>query len=446
MSLLKTIPSCTISPMKAQTFTLPNGLRVVFADTQAFPTLTTLLLVGAGSRYENEQNNGVAHFFEHMAFKGSKKYPNSFVLSSTIEGLGGVFNAFTSKDHTGYYIKATNEHFETIIDVLSDMILNSLLKDKEIEREKGVIVEELNLYEDTPYRKVGELFETLLYHGNPLGYEIGGSKKTVASFTRETFTSYMDRLYHPKNAVLVIAGGLNKVQSTKSKVQNYFKTVEKKLKNWENGKVAEFENVVEDQKAPQILLRSKKTEQTHFCLGFRAYSFSDKRKYQTALLSTLLGGGMSSRLFIEVRERRGLCYYISTGRELYHDVGNFVTSAGVTNNLDKVKQSIEVILKEHKKVTLGKVTKEELRKAKEIIKGRILLSLEDSHNVASFFGTKCLLENEVKTPQEEIERMEKVTLDQIVEVASDIFVAEKLNLALIGPYEKKEDFETVLNV
>ncbi len=425
--------------MKSQVFTLKNGLRLVTVDTKAFPTLSALLLVGAGSRYENKVNNGVAHFFEHMAFKGSKKYPDSFVIASTIEGLGGVFNAFTSKDHTGYWIKATNEHFVTLVDVLSDMVLTSFLLEEEIKREKGVIVEELNLYEDTPYRKVGELFENLLYPDNPLGFDIGGTKSTVNKFTRETFVDYMNQLYHPKNAVMVVAGSLNDVDKYKD-------IVEEKFSNWQDGKKAEFDRVEEKQEKPQIILRHKKTEQSHFVLGFRAYPFTDKKRYELLLLSAILGGGMASRLFIEVRERRGLCYYISTHRELYQDVGNFYTSAGITNDVDKVKEAIEVTLKEHKKISQGEVKQEQLNMAKALVKGRLLLSLEDSFNLANFYGTRLLLEEEISSPQQIIAEIEKVRLEDIISVAQDIFKPEKLNLALIGPYEKKEDFESVLTI
>ncbi len=432
--------------MKSQTFTLPNGLRVMFVDTEAFPTLTTLLLVGAGSRYENAKNNGIAHFFEHMAFKGSKKYLNSYVITSTIEGLGGVFNAFTSKDHTGYWIKATSDHFETIVDVLSDMILNPLLQEEEITREKGVIVEELNMYEDTPMQKAPELFEKLLYNGNPLGFEIGGTRDTVMNFTKGTFTDYMSQLYHPKNVVLAVAGGLNKTQNVKKAVEKYLKIIEQKFGKWKPGQKADFEKVDEKQVKPEMIKKQKKTEQTHFCIGFRAYPMGDKRRYVTSVLATILGGGMSSKLFIEVRERRGLCYYISTGREMYHDTGNFVTRAGVTNSLVKTKEAIEVILQEHKKITRGDFEDEQLERSKEIIKGRMLLSLEDSHNVANFFGTKFLLEEEVANPSNIIAEVKKVTKDQIVEVAKDLFRPEKLNLAMIGPFNKKEEFEKALTI
>ena len=417
--------------MTPQVFTLKNGLQVIFVDTKS-PSLTTILLVGAGSRYENEKNNGIAHFFEHMAFKGSKKYPNSFLISSTIEGIGGIFNAFTSKDHTGYWIKSTLDHFETVIDVISDMVLNPILSGEEIEREKGVIVEEINMYEDMPQRRVGELFEGLLYKGNPLGYDIAGTKETVQSFDRLTFVEYIKNLYHPENAVLVVAGGLG----DKSQISNLKSQINSKFENWKNDKHLSFKPIIESQTKPQMLIKYKKTEQAHFSLGFRAFSFKDNRKYALNVLSAILGGGMSSRLFIQVRERRGLCYYISTGSELYSDCGNIVTQAGVTNDLGKVKEAIKIILEEHQKIADRETTKNELKRAKELIKGRFLLSLEDSANVASSFGVKKLLQNKVETPEEIIKKIENVTVDEITNLAKEAFTQEKLNFAMIGPFKE----------
>ena len=415
--------------MNAELHTLKNGLQVIFVDIKAFPTITTVLLVGAGSRYENKDNNGIAHFFEHMAFKGSKKYPDSFVISSTVEGLGGIFNAFTSKDHTGYWIKSLADHFDTAVDVLSDMIQHSLLVPEEIEREKGVITEEINMYHDMPQRKVGEMFEALLYKDSPLGFEIAGHKEIINKFDKNTFVDYMRKLYHPNNAVLVVAGGL------KDKSQ-YLNQIKSKLENWQEGEKSTFVKINESQTEPQIFIKHKKTEQAHFCIGFRAFSFNDSRKYALNVLSAILGGGMSSRLFIQVRERRGLCYYISTGNELYSDCGNIVTQAGVTNNLDKVKEAIKVILNEHEKITKGEIKDEELKRAKELIKGRFLLSLEDSSVVANYFGTKKLLQDSLETPQEVIKKIEAVTSEEVSSLASNLFVKRNLNLAMVGPFEE----------
>ena len=419
----------TITIMKPEVHILSNGLRVVFIDTKAFSSITTLLLVGAGSRYENMGNNGIAHFFEHMAFKGSKKYPSSFLISSLVEGLGGVFNAFTGKDHTGYYIKATNEHFNTVIDVLSDMVLNSLLIEEEIQREKGVILEELNMYEDTPSRKIADIYEGLLYKGNPLGYDIIGTKGNIKDFTRKVFINYIRELYNPENAVLVVAGGLGDKKK-------YLDIVKEKFLKWEKGKEINIKEAKESQNNPQTLVKYKKTEQAHLCLGFRAFSYFDKRKYALNVLSAILGAGMSSRLFIEVRERRGLCYYISEDPSLYSDVGNITIQAGITNNPNKVKEAVEVMLKEHKKVMQGDVKKDELKKVKELLKGRLLLSMEDSFNVAYFAGRRLLLEGTVRTPGEIIKRIEKVTRQDIIDVSSQVFDLKRLNFAIIGPFKK----------
>jgi predicted Zn-dependent peptidase len=417
--------------MHPQIHTLKNGLTVIVVEAASFPTVTIQLLVGAGSRYETEKNNGIAHFFEHMAFKGSKKYPNSFIISSTIEGEGGIFNAFTSKDHTGYWIKALCEDFPVAIDVLSDMVLNPLLLKDEIKRETGVIEEEINMYEDNPSRKVGEIFDTIMYPNNPLGFEIAGTKEGVRTFTRKTFTDYIGKHYHPENAVLVVAGGVKYIK-------DLIPQVEAKFLSWKSGPDIGYEKVVETQNQPQIIVKYKKTEQTHFCLGYHTFSQNDPRRYVLSVLTTILGGGMSSRLFMEVRERRGLCYYISTGRELYEDVGNIVTQAGLTNDIGKIKEAIQVILKEQDKVAKGDVKAEELYKAKELLKGRLLLSLEDSSNVASFYGNRMLLEGEIISPEQIIESLEKVTLGDVIELAKDIFVPEKLNIAMIGPYEQKD--------
>jgi predicted Zn-dependent peptidase len=422
------------------TFTLPNGLRVVFVDTKSFPSLTTLLLVGAGSRYENLKNNGIAHFFEHMAFKGSKKYPNSFLISSTIESLGAQFNAFTSKDHTGYWIKSTTDHFPTVIDIISDMITASLLDADEINREKGVICEEINMYEDTPRWKSSDLFEELMYKGSSLGYDIAGTKDTVNSFTRDTFTDYMKELYHPNNAVLVVAGGFD------GHAAAYRALIEKQFAGWQKSKVTgTFKKLMEEQKKPQILLKHKKTEQVHFCLGFRGYNMSDPRRHALGVLGAILGAGMSSRLFIQVRERRGLCYYIGTSRQEYTDVGNFVTAAGVTNDLAKTREAIKVTLEEHAKMKAGEFTETEMNRAKNLMRGRMLLALEDSSSVASFFGNDYLLLNKLITIEEVLKDVTDVTREQIVEAAKDVFQSHKLNLSMIGPFAQTDFTEDDLS-
>lgn len=421
---------------------LDNNLPVILIDTKAFPSITTMILVGAGSRYENKKNNGIAHFFEHMAFKGSETYPDAFTISSTIDRLGGVFNAFTSKDHTGYWVKSPNTHFEKVIDVLSDMILHPKLLQEEIDREKGVIVEEINMYEDMPSRKVSDIFDDLLFDGHPLSYEIAGSAETVTSFTRDTFTEYMNTYYHPHNAVIVVAGGLTQAvdpHSNKTKsLSTYLDLISKKFSNWQPQEKHSIDIFKDKQDTPELVIKYKKTEQAHFCLGFKAFSFRDDRRQVLSVLSAILGGGMSSRLFMEVRERRGLCYYISTGRDLYEDTGYIVTQAGVTNNKEKLQESINVVLAEHKKIANGEVTEEEVDKAKEMIKGRFLLSIEDSHDIASVVGTKYLLDEKIVYPDETIQRINAVTREQVIALAKELFVENKLNVAVIGPFRKDD--------
>lgn len=421
--------------MKIITKKLANGLDVIFIKTHTFPTVTTLMLVGAGSRYENKENNGIAHFFEHMAFKGSKKYPTSFDISNKIEGLGGVFNAFTSKDHTGYYVKSPISHFSEVVDVLSDMLLHSKLDKEEIEREKGVIVEEINMYEDMPARKVSDVFDEAVFEGNPLAFDIAGSAKTVRSFTQKTFKDYIGKLYHPNNATLVIAGGIS---TDENNISKYLETIEMGFGSWQGSSNHNFEKYSPSQTNPILNVRHKKTEQAHFSLGFRAFSFSDKRRYALTLLSSILGGGMSSRLFIELRERRGLCYYVSTGRELYQDTGYLVTQAGVTNNISQLNEAINIVREEHQNIVKNGVTEDELKRSKEHLKGGLLLSLEDSYRAASTVGTKYLFTKEVVAPEEIIKRIDDVKTSDVQSLAQEILLEDQMTVALIGPYKKEE--------
>ena len=409
---------------------LKNNLNVLFIDTNSFSTLTTLLLVGAGSRYENSRNNGIAHFFEHMSFKGGKKYPNSFVLSSVIESMGAEFNAFTAKNRTGYWIKSAAENFERVTDVLSDMLLSPLLLKEEIEKEKGVIIEEMNMYEDMPQAKVRDIFESKMFNGSSLGFEVIGKKETVSKFTRSTFLKYLKNFYKPSNALLVVAGGFDKPY------KNYLSIINNKFGNWKDDKVGGFRHFDSKNLTKKVTVRNKKTEQAHFCLGFPTFSFFDKRKYVLAVLSVILGGGMSSRLFTQVREKRGLCYYIYTTRNHYSDTGYIVTQAGVSIDVNKLREAIKVTIDEHIKVAKGKVSNEELERAKSNIKGKTLLSLENSYNVASFFGRRKLLEKSVLSVDEVLSNIEKVKISDVINLAKEVFDINKLNFSVIGPFTK----------
>lgn len=427
---------------------LPNGLRLITVPMPHVQSATVLILVGAGSRYETKQISGLSHFLEHMAFKGTKKRPNALTIATEIESLGAEFNAFTSKDHTGYYIKAAKQHLPQILDVLSDMLLNSKFDEKEIEREKGVIIEEINLYEDTPSRKIGEIYEELLYGDTPLGWDIAGQAQIIRKIKRQDFLDYTNSLYSPQNAVVVVSGGIKL-----DKLGQLGQLIEKSLGGWQKREIGSFDKISDKQFKPAVAVVYKKTEQAHLALGARAYNLSHPDRYVLGILGAILGGGMSSRLFIEVRERRGLAYYVHSGGESYADVGHFVTLAGV--DLHKIDEAIRVILDEYEKVTnkqsfsanginLTNVTNGELTKAKEFLKGRLILDLEDSKSVAGLFGQSELLEKKIKTPEEIMEKIDKVSLDDLERVAKDIFKREKLNLAVIGPFEDKDKFEKLL--
>lgn len=415
--------------------TLPNGLRLLTIPMNGVASATVMIIVGAGSRYEKKNINGISHFLEHMAFKGTVKRPSALIISSIIEGIGGEFNAFTSKDHTAYYIKSAKKHLPLLFDILSDMLLNSLLDSVEIEREKGVISEEINLYEDTPMRKISTLYEELLYQDHPLGWDIAGKKEVIQKLNRNNFLEYINGLYSPNNVVVAVAGGIGKNGFVK-------KLTEKWLGNWKKRPVWQFKKITANSAKQNILVSYKKTEQAHLCLGVPAYQSDHPDQFVLEVLSTILGGGMSSRLFIEVRERRGLAYYVKSETTDYHEVGNFVTQAGV--DLKRIDDAIKVILSEYYRITTERIGKEELNKAKEFLKGRLILEIEDSRNVAAHYGMQELLNKRVYSPKEIIEEIDKVTSWDIIRVAKDIFKKNKLNLAVIGPFKDRTRFARLL--
>ncbi|MFA6005818.1 MAG: pitrilysin family protein [Patescibacteria group bacterium] len=413
---------------------LTNGLPVISINTETFGSITMLVMVKVGSRYEDEKNNGISHFLEHATSKSIPSFPTPFSLASAIEGVGGVSNAFTSREYTGFWIKLPTAHLLKAGKILYETVTQPLLKEDEIQREKGVIVEEIHMYEDEPQRKVGELYEKQLYPKNPLGFDIAGKPQTVNSMQRSDFVGWLQKYYHSHNAIVALAGNLGKdVEQVK-----HVNSVHDIFSHWTGGKVSGHEPVSENQKKPVLNVVYKKTQQTHFVIGYRAFSFFDKRRYILSVLSRLLGGGMSSRLFNEVREKRGLCYYIYTSKDQYDDVGHISTQAGVSTDIHKIKQALSVIVAEHKSIAQGKVTEEEITRTKEMIKGHVLLSLEDSYSVANFFAGEQLLFGAYKTPEEVISSIDTVTRDEIVSLAKDLFIEKNLNITVLGPLKKNE--------
>lgn len=416
--------------------TLPNGLTLITVNLPHLDSVTTLVAVGAGSRYETKRINGISHFLEHMFFKGSKKYPTAEQIATLIDGVGAVNNAFTYKEYTCYWIKSAAKHIELACDILSSEIKESLLAGEEIEREKGVIVEELRMYRDNPQRYVWELYERLQFGDQPLGWEIGGREETVKSFMRDDFINYMDSLYSPKNMTLVFAGKLPK--NIQKIVERYFSD----LPTRSQYKFKSFNKKKQDKLIVNVFY--KKTDQANLVLGVEGYDRHDPKRYQARVLAVILGEGMSSRLFIQVRERRGLAYHVSCDYYSYLDSGAMAVYAGL--KLEKVEEGLEVIATELERVTKEKVTDEELQKAKEMIRGRLAISSESTNFLAQYFGTEFVLDRKIETFEEFLEKIDAVTKDDVQEAARQLFKKEKFNLQVIGPFKNAEKFEKTLNL
>ena len=414
--------------------TLENGLRIITVPQKGTQAVTVLVLVGTGSKYETKETSGISHFLEHMYFKGTKKKPTPLLVSETLDKIGGIFNAFTSEDFTGYYAKVAAPQFEIALEWVSDIYFNSLFPQKEIGKERRVIIEEINMYLDTPMIYIGELWKKLLYGDQPAGWEVAGTKESVSEIKRGQILDYTKSQYVAPNTIVCLAGNINQAEVVK-RVKRYFSPISGK----EPKKKPE---VVERQTAPEALVKFKSTDQTHLALGVRTHNLFHPQRYPLEILSVILGGMMSSRLFTEVREKLGAAYYIRTGVDLNPDTGCLVTQAGVDNK--KIEKVISTILKEYKKISRKKVSGAELKKAKENLKGKLALTLEASDARASFFAGQELLENKILTLEEVFGKIDKVSANDILQAGKDIFKPANLNLALIGPFKEKAKFRKLL--
>jgi predicted Zn-dependent peptidase len=416
---------------------LPNGLKILIVPMPGLESVTVTVWVKTGSRFEEKRINGISHFLEHMVFKGSKKRPTAKAISEAVDSIGGEFNAATSKDWTNFYIKARSENLDKAFDVLSDMVLNPILNEEEIEREKGTIIEEIRMYEDTPMMRIGDVFEQLMFEGHPLGWDIAGDEKSVRAIKKADFESYRKAHYHPENILVTVAGNVTEGEVEKL-VKKYFAEVKGK------GRELKVGGYLSKQKEPRLKLHSKKKEQAHFILGFRVEGRGYSGRFAQSILSVILGNGMSSRLFIEVRERRGLAYSIRTSVDRYDEVGYFGTYAGVDTK--KADEAINVILEQSYGLASGKfpITEAELTKAKEFLKGHLALALEDTKDVSSFFGEQSLFLDDTLTPEAIYKSVDKVTIKEVMKEAKKIFVPERLNLAIIGPYTNDSKFRKLL--
>jgi predicted Zn-dependent peptidase len=407
---------------------LPNGLRLILAPEKSGTTATVLILVEAGSEYETKKQNGISHFLEHLVFKGTKKRPSPGMISSELDSLGAVYNAFTDQEYTGYWAKIQCGKVKEILEIVSDLYLNPIFNAAEIQKEKGVIIEEINLYEDMPMRRVHDLFTRLLYGDQPAGWDIAGEKNIVRSLSREDFINYRSKHYIAPATTVVVSGNFRESEVTKAVRQTF-------------GHLPRRKKIVkpktrESQKHPEIFLQHKKSDQTHLVLGVRAFPILDSRRWPLMVLANYLGGGMSSRLFQRVREELGAAYYVRAGVSLSIDHGVLAVSAGIDHR--KMKEVLEAIIDECNKLKTNLISSGKLKKTKDHLVGNILVGLDTSDEVANFFGSQEIMTGKVATPEQIIKKIKSVTAEEIQEVAHFVFRNDRLNLAVIGPFKNKK--------
>lgn len=400
------------------------------------PSVTVMSLVEAGSKYEEKRNNGISHFLEHMCFKGTQKRKSAGDIAREFDAMGAQNNAFTGPEMTGYWGKAHKRHTDSMLEIIADMYLNPTFPEKDLEIEKGVIVEEINMYEDLPQIMAGEVFDELLYGNQPAGWSVAGTKENVKSFNRDDFVNYRKKHYVASATTIVVAGDIES--------KDIFKKVEKAFAQISTSKKTPKKKVTEKQSVPQVKLKFKETDQTHLVLGFRAYDIYNKKSPILDLLSAVLGRGMSSRLFQKMRDKLGICYYVKSNAIGLTDHGYLAVSAGVDSN--RVEEGIKGILEEVKKIRNEKVPADELRKAKDLAIGRMYLGLESSDSLANFYGIQEILRDKIKTPKDIEKEIEKITATDIQKVAREIIQNKKLNLAIVGKYKDEERFRKILRV
>lgn len=418
---------------KTKTSQLENGLKVVRVPMNT-DSVTVMCLVKAGSRWETPSTNGLSHFLEHMVFKGTKKYSSAFKIASAIDAIGAEFNAFTSKEQTAFYVKSALTHLDLALDMVSQLVFSPLIPAQELEKERGTIVEEINMYQDNPMVYVSRIFPSLVFGNTSLGWQVIGKKKNVRTMQKSDFVNYMSRFYQPANMVLVLAGGQ---KNGGNLIKKYFGQSKKTKK--------EFENQANIDQFPQteaVKIVKKPTQQAHFCLGVKSYAQTHPDRYVLAVLATILGKGMSSRLFTEIREKRGLAYYVRTQKESFLETGYLTSQAGT--DLKKTDEAIKVMVSEYQKISQKLAKDQELKKAKEYLKGHLILSMEDSKEVAHMIGDDLLLEGKIRSRQKILKAIDAVSAHDVKRVAQDIFKPENLKLALIGPFDDLKKFDDIL--
>lgn len=408
--------------MQIHTKTLPNGLRLQAVEMPGTNVITTLILAGAGSRYEDKKISGISHFLEHMFFKGAEKYKTPKAVSEAIDSFGGEFNAFTGKEYVGYYVKSGKENFSKSMDVLSDMLIHSKFDSQEIEKERGVILEEMAMYLDAPMYQISWDFERLVFGDQPLGRDQIGTKELINTVTQQDFFDYKNALYVPENLVITVAGAVN--EKSLDKIAEFFEFKAKK----QSMERLDFDPHLATEK---FKIRTKKTEQYHISFGVRSISEQDEQYPTLKLLGVILGGNMSSRMFQNVREEKGLCYSIRTTVDEFTDTGLLTTRAGV--KLTDVLRAAEAVRTEYDKISQEGITEAELEKAKNYMAGKADLKTEDTEDVAHHFAKDTLLYRKIEDFNEWKARIREVTKSEVEVLAHKLLVPENFRFAGIGP-------------
>ncbi len=404
--------------------TLKNGLRVIFAHQPENLAATVLILVEAGSEYETKRINGVSHFLEHLMFKGTVMRPKPGMIAHELAALGAQSNAFTDQEYTGYWAKVRAEKLPEILEIMFDLYLNPVFERAEIEKERGVIIQEINMYEDDLPAKAQQVLGALIYGDQPAGWDVGGEKKIIKRLGREDFVDYRKKRYVMPGTVIAVTGKFDE-KRTLAKIEEYFGALPRRP-------IVPKKRTVERQSAPRVKVHFRKTGQAHLAIGFRAFTMFDERRYAIRVLADILGGGMSSRLFMRVREELGAAYYVHAGADLALDHGTLDISAGVDRT--KIGTVIGAILKECRTLRDELVPAKELQKTKDHMLGNLILGLETSDDLASFYGGQEILSREALSPAALADRIKKVSAEDVRAVARAVIREKGLNFAVVGPY------------
>ncbi len=416
--------------------TFKNGLRVLSVPQKGGLAASILILVAAGSEYEKKPVNGVSHFLEHMTFKGTARRPRVGAIAEELSGLGAQFNAFTGQEYTGYWAKAEAQKLPQILDIITDLYLNPLFNSREIEKERGVIIEEINMYNDMPKSRVQEDLAALMYGNQPAGWSITGKKETVRKLTKENFLTYRAARYVPGGTLIVVAGKFDEKAVTQK--------IEREFGGLARATAPRKTKTAERQRTPAVFTRFKKSEQSHVAFGFRAFSLFDPRRYALQVAADVLGGSMSSRLFKRIREELGAAYYVGADTDLFLDHGFLGIVAGVDHG--KTETVVQAILEECRKLRTVAVPKTELERSKEHMIGNLVLGLETSDELASFYGGQEILTKKILSPERIVARVRGVTSAEIQAVSRTVFRNDRLNFAVVGPYRNTASFQKILKL